>query len=215
MDSGGGRRDRPAGLPHSETHGSRAACASPWNIAACRVLRRRPPPRHPPCARTAWPQKPRGHAPDVLSDAPARGHAGSSPRGRLLLHLVAFLSLPTMYAGLSDLSFQLSIAFTSGCQRAGPRRTARKGVVGAPGLEPGTSSLSEKRSNQLSYAPLGGGAEGTRTHDILLAKQALYQLSYGPNSPSGILRLPWEASSAIPCGRRLAALAGDSSLKRR
>ena len=25
-----------------------------------------------------------------------------------------------------------------------------------------------------------GGAEGTRTHDILLAKQALYQLSYGP-----------------------------------
>ena len=27
------------------------------------------------------------------------------------------------------------------------------GMVGAPGLEPGTSSLSEKRSNQLSYAP--------------------------------------------------------------
>ena len=26
-----------------------------------------------------------------------------------------------------------------------------------------------------------GGAEGTRTHDILLAKQALYQLSYGPD----------------------------------
>ena len=39
--------------------------------------------------------------------------------------------------------------------------------------------------------PRGGGAEGTRTHDILLAKQALYQLSYGPcgtharRSPSG------------------------------
>ena len=29
------------------------------------------------------------------------------------------------------------------------------GMVGAPGLEPGTSSLSEKRSNQLSYAPAG------------------------------------------------------------
>ena len=28
-----------------------------------------------------------------------------------------------------------------------------------------------------------GGAEGTRTHDILLAKQALYQLSYGPGLP--------------------------------
>ena len=56
FDSGRGRRDRPAGLPHSETHGSRAACASPWNIAACRVLRRHPLPRHPSCARKAWPQ---------------------------------------------------------------------------------------------------------------------------------------------------------------
>jgi hypothetical protein len=26
--------------------------------------------------------------------------------------------------------------------------------VGLPGLEPGTSSLSEKRSNRLSYRPL-------------------------------------------------------------
>ena len=57
FDSGRGRRDRPAGLPHSETHGSRAACASPWNIAACRVLLRHPLPRHPSCARKACPQK--------------------------------------------------------------------------------------------------------------------------------------------------------------
>jgi hypothetical protein len=34
--------------------------------------------------------------------------------------------------------------------------------VGLPGLEPGTSSLSEKRSNRLSYRPVsvGGGAAG-------------------------------------------------------
>src|SRR5665647_2649554 len=30
-----------------------------------------------------------------------------------------------------------------------------KSLVGAPGFEPGTSSLSEKRSNRLSYAPTG------------------------------------------------------------
>ena len=30
-----------------------------------------------------------------------------------------------------------------------------------------------------------GGAEGTRTHDILLAKQALYQLSYAPKARTG------------------------------
>ena len=100
-----------------------------------------------------------------------------------------------------------------------------KELVGAPGLEPGTSSLSEKRSNQLSYAPenfsraiavnrqfffMIGGAEGIRTHDILLAKQALYQLSYGPVSLGRLKRLLWEASSAISCNRWLAALQGDS-----
>ena len=55
-------------------------------------------------------------------------------------------------------------------------------MVGVPGLEPGTSSLSGTRSNQLSYTPAveSGGATGTRTLDIQLAKLALYQLSYSP-----------------------------------
>ena len=44
-----------AGLLHSDTHGSKAACASPWTFAACRVLLRPPSPRHPSCARRAWP----------------------------------------------------------------------------------------------------------------------------------------------------------------
>ena len=42
---------RAAGLPHSETHGSRPADGSPWNIAVCRVLLRLMTPRHPSCAR--------------------------------------------------------------------------------------------------------------------------------------------------------------------
>src|SRR5688572_24607695 len=46
----------PAGLPHSEIHGSQDACSSPWLIAACRVLLRLPAPRHPPCALTALDQ---------------------------------------------------------------------------------------------------------------------------------------------------------------
>ena len=40
----------PAGLPHSDTPGSRLACSSPGLIAACHVLHRRSVPRHPPCA---------------------------------------------------------------------------------------------------------------------------------------------------------------------
>ena len=40
----------PAGLPHSEIHGSRVTCTSPWTIAAYRVLLRLREPRHPPRA---------------------------------------------------------------------------------------------------------------------------------------------------------------------
>ena len=44
-----------------------------------------------------------------------------------------------------------------------------------------SSSLSGTRSNQLSYKPRGvGGGSRIRTGDILLAKQALYQLSHAP-----------------------------------
>src|SRR5918998_2846767 len=39
--------------------------------------------------------------------------------------------------------------------------------VGLPGLEPGTSSLSEKRSNRLSYRPFGWRVYRTRRRDNL------------------------------------------------
>ena len=38
------------GFPHSEIHGSKLICSSPWLIAACRVLHRLLMPRHSPCA---------------------------------------------------------------------------------------------------------------------------------------------------------------------
>ena len=109
-----GRRDRPAGLPHSETHGSRAACASPWNIAACRVLLRHPLPRHPSCARKACPQKSSSAAapPDFL-DAPAGSRA---PSGR---------GLPLLHSMLPSKSFYLSLPVV----KEHPRRVARRGEI--------------------------------------------------------------------------------------
>ena len=64
-------------------------------------------------------------------------------------------------------------------------------VVGLSGLEPPTSRLSGVRSNRLSYKPVWfswcisshshcGGDEEDRTPDLLLARQALSQLSYTP-----------------------------------
>ena len=38
------------GFPHSDTCGSLGICPSPQLFAACRVFRRPPVPRHPPCA---------------------------------------------------------------------------------------------------------------------------------------------------------------------
>ena len=58
-------------------------------------------------------------------------------------------------------------------------------MVGLTGLEPVTPRLSSACSNQLSYKPPDfphphGGAEETRTPDIVLAKHSLYHLSYSP-----------------------------------
>ena len=44
-----------------------------------------------------------------------------------------------------------------------------------------------------------GGARRSRTDDILLAKQALYQLSYGPIS-TGMVQSPGELSYDTACG---------------
>ena len=52
-------------------------------------------------------------------------------------------------------------------------------LVGPSGLEPPTLRLSVVRSSQLSYGPVGGDSRD-RTGDLLLARQALSQLSYIP-----------------------------------
>src|SRR5581483_5512944 len=40
----------PCGFPHSDIPGSKLTCSYPRLIAACHVLHRHLPPRHPPCA---------------------------------------------------------------------------------------------------------------------------------------------------------------------
>ena len=46
----GWRNITSAGFPHSDIHGSKPACGSPWLFAAYHVFLRRPVPWHPPCA---------------------------------------------------------------------------------------------------------------------------------------------------------------------
>jgi hypothetical protein len=66
-----------------------------------------------------------------------------------------------------------------------------------------TLRLSSACSNQLSYAPTRrvapetGGADEDRTRDLLLAKQALSQLSYGPVQGFAGLALPQKVFSPV------------------
>lgn len=77
---GSGAHAGPAagGLPHSETRGSKAGCASPRIIAASRVLPRLPAPRHPPCALHGLPWAPAG-GPARLAARPSLSIAANRP----------------------------------------------------------------------------------------------------------------------------------------
>ena len=48
------------------------------------------------------------------------------------------------------------------------------------GLEPTTSAVTGRRSNQLNYQANIGGNNRARTYDPLLVRQMLSQLSYAP-----------------------------------
>ena len=75
-----------------------------------------------------------------------------------------------------DLKIQIPLGFEI------QQQTAVFCLVGLSGLEPPTLRLSVVRSSQLSYKPVFGGDSRDRTGDLLLARQALSQLSYIPTS---------------------------------
>ena len=66
------------------------------------------------------------------------------------------------------------------------------------GAEPGVSGLGAATKKPPSYTARGPGKcgdEETRTPDILLAKQALYQLSY---VPKGLARNSFRVQMTLP-----------------
>ena len=65
----------------------------------------------------------------------------------------SFLLRSSIYAGqVGATQGSLFVRSISGCARRSPDLSGRR-LVGTPRLELGTSSLSEKRSNRLSYVP--------------------------------------------------------------
>ena len=193
-----------AGSPIRKSTDITDICSSPWLIAACHVLRRLLMPRHSPCARSSLTLRIISLILKVevcrqfnrIFEIVIVTHLYDVPQLKLkirsfklyvqktsllpclsLLHYIVQFSrfdLPTAFAArFEDLSYA----------RSSNPTTNVTGMVGPSGLEPPTLRLSVVRSSQLSYGPVQyglysvGGDSRDRTGDLLLARQALSQLS--------------------------------------
>ena len=193
------RYSRRSGLPHSEIRGSKPIGGSPQLIAAYHVLHRLLAPRHPPNAlltldlhvsvisskSVAHRDKPRTHEQIPLDTSTAAitssryirtrrqksesrnqnpNLQASSINSTLSIRLARLHQIPHFWFLISD--FWLLK------------------LVEPIGIEPATArSLTLERSVRFTRPALGG-ADRDRTDDLLLAKQALSQLSYGPDQAS-------------------------------
>src|SRR5512136_95162 len=106
------------GLPHSEIHGSKLVCSSPWLFAAYHVLHRLLVPRHPPYA---------------LSNLTKNSRRNLVTRKNTTFYLVVKDLICPAYAGLN---FILIVRCTD--------RLLSK--VETTGIEPATYSLQSYRS---------------------------------------------------------------------
>ena len=161
------------GLPHSEIHGSKLVRSSPWLIAAYDVLHRLSAPRHPPNAlktldRSHYrcPLRLGGKAESFRKDQLLRG---SFDRRRLSLRI---------FRQAAEAAFEQNLLFTMSDNTCTERRK-RFGTNCC--FQSGRSACRRVITRQA------GGARRDRTDDLLLAKQALSQLSYGPGSRSSWL----------------------------
>jgi hypothetical protein len=197
----GFRRRSPLreGLPHSEIPGSPIARISPGLFAACHVLHRLSVPRHPPdalcfaldhriasrrcrttAAHRAKPRR-RPRMKTLLSDTPGASAAGATPTGEALLRRTGHAVLAS---GLSaSVTPQLSVHPSINPPPRSPAAVSRDLLR--------TSPQPHGTGRPAKPGVAGGGGERIRTDDLLLAKQALSQLSYTP--VSGVVGQEWWA----------------------
>jgi hypothetical protein len=180
------------GLPHSETPGSPIARISPGLFAACHVLPRLSVPRHPPDALLL--RLIAFHAARAQGQNPVPASAGTEPRRRPG-------PITTQAASHEDTSSDRLTAGAGCCHSdtrcAGPVRLGHMTTPSLPfnqhnaAADPQRDPLSSPNAGPFGVAramPVAwpqlccdrGGGERIRTDDLLLAKQALSQLSYTP-----------------------------------
>ena len=150
------------GLPHSDTHGSKAVRASPWTFAACRVLPRLREPRHPPYALSRF---------SLLSKSRlVCGPHSRADRSRDSLDCL-FLCVCFLFHPVKE-------------PCGGPFRSPA--LVENVGLEPTTPGLQSRCSSQLSQSPAASCVVPGRLElpTPTLSVWCSNRLSYG--TPSGV-----------------------------
>jgi hypothetical protein len=186
-------------LPHSEIRGSQGARASPRLIAACYVLHRLSVPRHPPNALNLL--DPHNHtqekAPRMPDPATAGSSSGSGNRRIRVKTLLPQRPGRRPKAPPGHPAGYLGSQLSSQCQRSSGKRPAARRrpepMASTTGSRPDPDDGARGRPHrppERAARPGGGGGERDRTDGLLLAKQALSQLSYTPIRalPSGKAR---------------------------
>ena len=207
------------GFPHSEIHGSRDICSSPWLIAACRVLLRLSVPRHSPCAlysltnqklQLSLRSRLLNYAgnPDIfveivivtlhlsrccstikilLSSELFIQKTSLLPYFTFIIHCSVF-KVQLVVAKSALLRFRRWLAPRQNFARSLAPPLRRKQVFGDTGTTffPASFEARSKHLNPFKCFDLisNGGDSRVRTGDLLLARQALSQLSYIPGSSS-------------------------------
>ena len=178
------------GFPHSEIPGSTCARNSPGLIATCYVLHRLSVPRHPPNALIALDRAKPSCAeinPNLMRpNSQPRRACGRSPCQRVHAktlcrqkpHPAPAHSARTRSPPFATVSQQSIFTMVKS-----PRRRAWPAPNLAPSSRTAAAAVSARLVKAARLAKAGGG-ERNRTVDLLLAKQALSQLSYTPVSGS-------------------------------
>ena len=183
-----------AGFPHSEIAGSKDICSSPTLIAAYHVFHRLSVPRHPPCAlcsmtTSLYSVTTMGRSFFIRKKCVVKfkSYGLMSYHFQYVVFKVHVYNSDLLHASLPEPSKAFSF-LGHGILHMHPRLRSVKNTF----FRPGASSA---RSGNLR------GDNEIRTRDLLLARQALSQLSYTPKVGLSGLEPPTSRLSGVRSNR--------------
>jgi hypothetical protein len=167
------------GFPHSDIPGSKLAYSSPRRFVVRYVLLRLLVPRHPPCALSCLTFRFFFFGHIAFASFPLGNRAPALRLQNTQLH-TSFLTLFFRYLVFKEQFISCTCRYNMYF-----RPTTRCSIDRKKHLITGDASL----SNNNLWLCENGGAKRDRTADLLLARQALSQLSYGPMCITAVWRM--------------------------